>query len=149
MFLLADALLIGLDNVTDGLVVFPAMAKAQLDENLPYLATETIIMKLVGHGISRQEAHERIRVLSRETIHAVKVEGGKNDLIDRMKKDDFFVSLCPVDKARLVLTAYTLETHMARVRWPTRSQAVHRPVRRDCRALRGTRRSGRRQIGKI
>ncbi len=147
MFLLADALLIGLDNVTDGLVVFPAMAKAQLDENLPYLATETIIMKLVGHGISRQEAHERIRVLSRETIHAVKVEGGKNDLIDRMKKDDFFVGLYPFN--RLLLTASTSETHMARVRWPTRSQAVHRPVRRNCRALRGARWSGRGQVGKI
>ena len=95
MFLLADSLTIGLDNITGGLVVFPAMIKSQLDQELPFMATENIMMKLVGHGVSRQEAHERIRILSRETIHAVKVDGGKNDLIDRIKKDEFFVRLSP------------------------------------------------------
>ena len=93
MFLLAESVLIALDNVTDGLVVFPAMIKSQLDQELPFMATENIMMKLVAHGVSRQDAHEQIRVLSRETIHAVKVEGGRNDLIERMKKDEFFVSL--------------------------------------------------------
>lgn len=92
MFLLTDALLILLDDVTNGLVVFPAMIKSQLKQELPFMATENIIMKLVQQGVSRQEAHERIRVLSRETVHAVKMEGGKNDLIERIKKDEFFVS---------------------------------------------------------
>lgn len=93
MFLLADALLILLDNITNGLVVFPAMIRSQIEHELPFMATENIIMKLVYQGISRQEAHERIRILSLETVHAVKMEGGKNDLIERIKKDAFFVSL--------------------------------------------------------
>jgi adenylosuccinate lyase len=92
MFILTDSLLILLDNVTNGLVVFPAMIKSQLEQELPFLATENIIMKLVGHGVSRQEAHEQIRALSLEAVHVVKVEGGKNDLTERIKKNDFFVS---------------------------------------------------------
>ena len=93
MFLLTDALLILLDDVTDGIVVFPAMIRSQLQQELPFMATENIIMKLVHKGVSRQEAHERIRVLSRETVEAMKMEGAKNDLIERIKKDDFFVGL--------------------------------------------------------
>jgi adenylosuccinate lyase len=49
-------------------------------------------MKLVSHGVSRQEAHEQIRVLSREAVNTVKLGGGKNDLIGRIKKSEFFVS---------------------------------------------------------
>jgi adenylosuccinate lyase len=49
-------------------------------------------MKLVSHGVSRQEAHEQIRVLSREAVNTVKLGGGKNDLIERIKKSEFFVS---------------------------------------------------------
>lgn len=89
---MTDAILNALDDVTNGLVVFPAMMRAQLEQELPFMATETIIMKLVHKGVSRQEAHERIRVLSRETVHVMKMEGKQNDLIDRMKNDDFFVS---------------------------------------------------------
>jgi adenylosuccinate lyase len=92
MFLLADALTISLDNVTNGLVVFPAIIEAQLLQELPFMATENIIMKLVSHGVSRQEAHEQIRVLSREAVDTVKMQGGKNDLIERIKKSEFFVS---------------------------------------------------------
>lgn len=58
------------------------------------MATENIIMKLVHAGVSRQEAHERIRVLSRETVETMKTNGTKNDLIARIEKDDFFVSSC-------------------------------------------------------
>jgi adenylosuccinate lyase len=53
---------------------------------------ENIIMKLVSHGVSRQEAHEQIRVLSREAVDTVKMQGGKNDLIERIKMSEFFVS---------------------------------------------------------
>jgi adenylosuccinate lyase len=49
-------------------------------------------MKLVSHGVSRQEAHEQIRVLSREAVNTVKLSGGKNDLIERIKNSEFFVS---------------------------------------------------------
>ncbi|MCJ1458742.1 adenylosuccinase ade13 [Mycoblastus sanguinarius] len=90
MFLLTDALLILLDDITNGLVVFPAMVRSQIEQEIPFIATENIIMKLVPRGVSRQEAHERIRVLSLETIYAVKMEGGKNNLIERIKKDVFF-----------------------------------------------------------
>ena len=92
MFLLADSILILLDNVTNGLLVFPALVERKLDHDLPFMATENIIMKLVSKGVSRQEAHERIRVLSRETVHAMKLNGEDNDLIVRIKKDEFFVS---------------------------------------------------------
>jgi adenylosuccinate lyase len=89
MFLLSDSLLITLDDVTDGLVVFPAMIESQLQQELPFMATENIIMKLVGYNISRQDAHEQLRVLSRESVTVVK-GGGKNDLIERIKKTEFF-----------------------------------------------------------
>jgi adenylosuccinate lyase len=49
-------------------------------------------MRLVHKGVSRQEAHERIRVHSRETVNVVKMEGGRNDLIERIRKDGFFGS---------------------------------------------------------
>ncbi|KAL9023840.1 MAG: hypothetical protein Q9180_008088, partial [Flavoplaca navasiana] len=97
MFLLTDALLILLDDVTNGIVVFPAMIRSQLQQELPFMATENIIMKLVHKGVSRQEAHEWIRVLSRETVQAMKMEGAKNDLIERIKMDDFFVGASPLD----------------------------------------------------
>ncbi|KAL1997320.1 hypothetical protein VTN49DRAFT_3922 [Thermomyces lanuginosus] len=90
MFLLADSILISLDNVTDGLVPYLAMIGAQLQEELPFMAMENIIMKMVAHGYSRQETHEQIRVLSHQAAKVVKMEGGKNDLIERIKKNDYF-----------------------------------------------------------
>jgi adenylosuccinate lyase len=92
MFLLADAILISLDYVTDGLVVFPAVIESQFAQELPFIVTENIIMKLVGHGVSRQEAHEEIRILSRQAAYAFKMEGRPNDLIARIKNSEFFVS---------------------------------------------------------
>jgi adenylosuccinate lyase len=96
MFFLADSILISLDNVTDGLVVFPAIIHSQLMQELPFMATENIIIRLIDHGISRQEAHEQIRILSQEAAYNVKIEGGNNDLIKRIKKSEFFVSLLSV-----------------------------------------------------
>ncbi len=90
MFLLADSILISLDNVTNGLVVYPAMIHSQLSQELPFMATENIIVKLINHGVSRQVAHEQIRILSHEAAHVVR-GGGKNDLIERIKKTEFFV----------------------------------------------------------
>ena len=95
MFLLADAILILLDNVTSGLLVFPAMVKRRLDHDLPFMAIETIIMKLVHHGVSRQEAHEKTRELSRDTVKAMKEEGSDNDMLQRIKADPFFVRFAP------------------------------------------------------
>ena len=92
MFLLTDAILITLDNVTSGLVVYPAMIRRQMDEELPFMAMEGIIMRLVHKGVSRQEAHERIRVLSLETVREMKTEGANNNLMEKIKGDEFFVS---------------------------------------------------------
>lgn len=90
MFLAADAILIGLDNVTSGLVVYPKRINARVQEELPFMITESIIMKLVAKGESRQEAHEQIRVLSHEAGSAVKNEGKPNDLVARIKATEFF-----------------------------------------------------------
>ena len=69
------------------------MIRSQIDQEIPFIATEKIIMKLVHQGVSRQEAHERIRVLSLETVQAMKTEGSQNNLTERIKKDAFFVGL--------------------------------------------------------
>ncbi|OLN93987.1 Adenylosuccinate lyase [Colletotrichum chlorophyti] len=90
MFLLADAILIGLDNVTSGLVVYPKRIHAHVMEELPFMATENIIMKIVAKGGSRQDAHEEIRVLSHQASDVVKNQGGKNDLIERIKATEYF-----------------------------------------------------------
>ncbi|OTA80922.1 hypothetical protein M434DRAFT_401539 [Hypoxylon sp. CO27-5] len=90
MFLLADAILIGLDNVTNGLVVYPKRIDARNRQELPFMITEAILMKMVSKGGSRQEAHEKVRVLSHEASHVVKHEGGNNDLVERIKKDEYF-----------------------------------------------------------
>ena len=88
--LLADAILIVLDNVTAGLVVRPAIIEKRLREELPFMATEAVIMALSRKGISRQEAHEKIRVHSHAAGAAVKDEGKANDLMDRIRTDPFF-----------------------------------------------------------
>jgi adenylosuccinate lyase len=90
LFLLADAILIAMDNVTDGLVVYPNRILARINEELPFMATEVMIMRLAAHGVSRQDAHEEIRVLSHQASDVVKKEGGQNDLIQRIKKTEFF-----------------------------------------------------------
>ncbi|KAG5990561.1 hypothetical protein E4U52_004467 [Claviceps spartinae] len=90
MFLLADAILIGLDNVSDGFVVYPKRIRSRFLEELPFMVTETIIMKLVAKGASRQEAHEEIRVLSVQAASTVKDEGKPNDLIERIRGNEYF-----------------------------------------------------------
>jgi len=90
MFLLADAILIGLDNVTSGLVVYPKRIHARVMDELPFMITESVIVQLVSKGESRQEAHEQIRVLSHEAGSNVKNEGKENDLVKRIKATKFF-----------------------------------------------------------
>jgi adenylosuccinate lyase len=93
LYLCADSLLIILDNVSSGLVVYPAMIHRRLMDELPFMATENIIMSLVAKGISRQEAHERIRVHSHEAGRVVKREGRDNDLVARIQADSFFAPI--------------------------------------------------------
>ncbi|KAL9102443.1 MAG: hypothetical protein Q9163_002404 [Psora crenata] len=86
----ADAICMTLDNVVSGLVIYPNTIQSRLMEELPFMVTENIIMKLVSLGISRQDAHEEIRLLSHQASDVVKKDGRKNDLIERIKKTDFF-----------------------------------------------------------
>ena len=92
-FLTADIILATLDNVVSGLVVYPAVIARRISQELPFMATENIIMRVVAKGGSRQEAHEKIRVLSHEASAKVKLEGKDNDLIERISKDEFFKSI--------------------------------------------------------
>ena len=76
-------------NVISGLNVYPKVIKKNLDAELPFMATENILMYLVeDKGFDRQWAHEKIRVHSIEAGYNVKVNGGDNDLIDRLLRDD-------------------------------------------------------------
>jgi adenylosuccinate lyase len=90
MFLSADAILNTLDNVASQLVVYPAHIHSRIMEELPFMVTETIIVELVSLGKSPGDAHEETRVLSHQASDVVKKEGGKNDLIERIKRTEFF-----------------------------------------------------------
>ena len=85
-FLAADAILILLQNIAAGLVVYPQVIAANLAEELPFMATENILMAAVAAGGDRQELHERIRRHSQAAARAVKQEGKPNDLLDRLAK---------------------------------------------------------------
>ncbi|KAI0270835.1 adenylosuccinate lyase [Russula aff. rugulosa BPL654] len=89
-FLAADIVLTTLQNVSEGLVVYPRVIARRIAQELPFMATENIIMALVKKGSDRQEAHEKIRVLSHEAAHQVKELGEENDLIERVRKDAYF-----------------------------------------------------------
>jgi adenylosuccinate lyase len=92
-FLAIDAVLILYRNVLEGLVVHPRVVERNLREELPFLATEEILMAGVRAGGDRQVLHERIRVHSQEAARQVKDEGAANDLIDRLKSDGAFAGV--------------------------------------------------------
>lgn len=89
-FLAVDAILNIYINVVDGLVVYPKMIEKRVMEELPFMATENILMEAVKKGGDRQELHERIRVHSMAAADRVKNEGLNNDLIERISKDSAF-----------------------------------------------------------
>ena len=89
-FLATDAVLILCQNVTAGLVVYPRVIAANLEAELPFMATENILMAGVAAGGDRQELHERIRRHSLAAAAVVKNEGGKNDLMARLAADPAF-----------------------------------------------------------
>ncbi|MBN1757105.1 MAG: adenylosuccinate lyase [Chitinispirillaceae bacterium] len=90
MFLAADASLLIADNVCSGLVVYDKMIERHLREELPFMATENIIMAGVRQGGDRQELHELIRAHSMEAGKKVKFEGKENDLLERIAGDPHF-----------------------------------------------------------
>jgi adenylosuccinate lyase len=92
-FLAADAVLGILQNVCEGLVVYPQVIARRIRDELPFMATENIIMAMVAAGGSRQDCHERVRVLSHEAGARVKQEGLDNDLIARVRADSYFAPI--------------------------------------------------------
>jgi adenylosuccinate lyase len=89
-FLGADAILRLVLNIASGLVVNPEVIKRNVDEALPYMATENILMAAVAQGGDRQQLHERIRVHSQAVTAALKAGAPKNDLLDRLRGDHGF-----------------------------------------------------------
>ncbi|TPX38701.1 adenylosuccinate lyase [Synchytrium endobioticum] len=89
-FLTADIVLTLIQNVCEGLVVYPKVISRRISQELPFMATENIIMAMVKAGGDRQACHEEIRVLSHQASSQVKHEGGENDLIERVKNSEYF-----------------------------------------------------------
>lgn len=87
-FLAVDAILNIYMNVTSGLVVYDRVITRRVMEKLPFMATENVMMESVKRGGDRQTLHEIIRVHSHAAAAKVKLEGGANDLIERMAQDE-------------------------------------------------------------
>jgi len=89
-FLAVDSILNIYINVTSGLVVYDKVVNRRVMEKLPFMATEDIMMESVRRGGNRQQLHEALRVHSHAAAAKVKLEGGANDLIDRIAADELF-----------------------------------------------------------
>ena len=96
-FLAADSILSIVLNVAKGIVVYPATIAANLAAELPFMATENILMAAVAAGGDRQSLHERIRLHSQAAATAVKQQGLPNDLLTRLKSDEAFAGI-DIDK---------------------------------------------------
>ena len=92
-FLSADACLLTLLNVSQGLVVYPKVIERHIAQELPFMAAENVIMAMVKAGEDRQVCHEKIRVLSQEAGAQVKQHGKDNDLVERIKNDSYFAPI--------------------------------------------------------
>ncbi len=120
-FLAVDGILDLCLNVVDGLVVYPKVIEKHLRSELPFMATENILMDAVKNGGNRQELHERIRKLSMEAGRVVKEEGGENNLLELIAADPAFpVSMeelqAAMDPGRYVgRSREQVETFLARV----------------------------------
>jgi adenylosuccinate lyase len=103
-FLATDAILILYANIACGLAVYPQVIARHLREELPFMATENILMAAVAAGGDRQDLHERIRQHSQAAAAVVKQQGGDNDLIARLKGDSAFAGVdidSAIDPAKL------------------------------------------------
>lgn len=89
-FLATDGILNLYANVADGLVVYEKVIEQRLRKELPFMATENIMMDAVKAGGNRQELHEKIRVHSMAASRVIKEEGGENDLLERIAADPAF-----------------------------------------------------------
>jgi adenylosuccinate lyase len=92
-FLATDGMLRIVTNVSRGLVVYPKMIESRIQSELPFMASENILMAGVKAGGDRQRLHERLRVHSQAAARVVKMDGLSNDLIDRLKQDPAFAAV--------------------------------------------------------
>jgi adenylosuccinate lyase len=125
-FLAIDAILILYQNVAGGLVVYPKVIERHLREELPFMATENILMAAVAAGGDRQELHERIRQHSQAAAAVVKQEGGQNDLIARLESDNAFAAVdiaAAIDPAKLTgRSAQQVDEFLAEIVAPIRTR---------------------------
>jgi len=89
-FLALDGILVLVENVSSGLVVNPWVIGRNLEEHLPFMASETILMHASAAGGDRQDLHERIRRHSMAAADRMKIEGGQADLLERIAEDEAF-----------------------------------------------------------
>jgi adenylosuccinate lyase len=89
-YLAVDSVLLLMHNVAGGMVVYPEMIRRRLMEELPFMATENLMMRAAKKGGDRQDLHERVRVHSIEAGRQVKEHGRPNDLMDRIAADPAF-----------------------------------------------------------
>ena len=92
-FLAADAILVLYGNIASGLIVHPAVIARHVADQLPFMATENLLMAAVSAGGDRQALHERIRVAALASSQRLKEGAGANDLIDRLRQDPQFPAL--------------------------------------------------------
>ncbi|XP_011641493.1 adenylosuccinate lyase-like [Pogonomyrmex barbatus] len=92
-FLSADSILMTLQNITEGLVVYPKVITRHVLQELPFMSTENIIMAMVKAGGDRQVCHEKIRVLAQQAGAQVKQHGLDNDLVERIMNDSYFTPI--------------------------------------------------------
>jgi len=93
MFIATDAMLDIVLGVVRGLTVYPKVIERRVNEELPFLASESILMEAVKAGGNRQKLHEKIRKYSMETITLIKEKGAGNDFLERIKKDEDFAKI--------------------------------------------------------
>ena len=89
-FLALDGILVLVENVSSGLVVNPEVIRRNLEEHLPFMASEKILMHAAAAGGDRQELHERMRAHSMASAGRVKLEGSAPDLLERIAADEAF-----------------------------------------------------------
>lgn len=134
-FLAVDAVLLLYGNIAKGLVVYPQVIAQRLAAELPFMATENLLMAAVAQGGDRQSLHEKIRVHSQAAAKVVKQQGGENDLLDRLRSDPAFAGLdftTALDSRRYVGRApEQVDEFLSEVVAPLAGGAWAQPVEED------------------
>jgi adenylosuccinate lyase len=131
-FLAIDAVLLLYHNVAAGLVVYPAVIARGLREELPFMATENILMAAVAAGGDRQDLHERIRTHSQAAAAEIKEHGRSNDLLERLAADEAFARVDltgAVDPSKLTgRSTQQVDEFLADIISPIRKRYSDRPI---------------------